>query len=82
MKTVIQELYDKVHSSITDAELIDWLVLNRTELLEKERNHLLDFHIGAMKLGLEIEDGRSWSEDYLKPIVQVAEKHFNKTFTE
>jgi len=42
-KTAMTILYDKVHSSMTDIELIDWIGNNRVELFSKERQDLEDF---------------------------------------
>ena len=50
-----------------------------TELLEIEKQQMIDFHIECMKKGLAV-DGSEWKELYLPKITDVATNYFNQTF--
>jgi hypothetical protein len=50
------------------------------ELLEVEKQQIIDFHIEVMKKGLEYENEKEWSDEYLPLIKKRAEIYYNETF--
>jgi len=48
-------------------------------LLPKEKETMINFHIEVMKLGLINEGERKWTEGYLPKIKSIAEDYFEQT---
>lgn len=51
-----------------------------SQLLEKEKNQCIDFHIETLKAGLINDGEEKWSDEYLPKIKKNAEEHFDKLF--
>jgi hypothetical protein len=81
MKTAMQELKD--NSLFTEGEEYIQIVLKKTEwieLLEKEKEQIIDFHVMLMKKGLEQEGNEiEWNYDELK---KEAEDYYNQTYNQ
>jgi hypothetical protein len=93
-KTAMMQLRDRLqakadeikqHSAISNVvygrynELLEIISIINTELLEIEKQQMIDFHIECMKKGLAV-DGSEWKELYLPKITDVATNYFNQTF--
>ncbi len=70
---------DKRESRIVRGRYVDCLVMAKS-LLPKEKQQLIDFHIGTMKQGLIHEGEKKWQDGYSPKITQVAEQYYNSTF--
>ncbi len=50
------------------------------ELIAKEKQIMIDFHIGVMKDGLIHEGERKWKDAYEPKIREMAEKHYSQNY--
>ena len=56
------------------------LKMKAKELLEAEKEQMINFHIEVMKEGLIEEGDKKWSDGYLPKISKTAEQYYTKTF--
>ena len=79
MKTAMQELIDEL--KLIEAYPMNPLVLRiATDLLEKEKEQIIDFHVMLMKHGLEQEGNvTKWDYNLLK---DEAEEYYNQTYNQ
>ena len=79
MRTAMQELIEYAH----DLDFGGWegvFIQKATELLEKEKEQIKNFHITLMKKGLEQEgNGIEWDYDELR---KEAEQHYDETYNQ
>ena len=47
---------------------------------EMEKEQMIEFHIGAMKIGLEYENEEEWNDGDFPLIKKTAEQYYNETF--
>ena len=85
-QTAMMQLIEKIDAKICKSELpieIGAFIMVKhiitSEMLEIEKQTLIDFYIECMKKGLEV-DGSEWKELYLPKITDVATNYFNQTF--
>ena len=73
---------DKKLSKGVDAILTATTLLKMKvkELLEAEKEQMINFHIEVMKEGLIEEGDKKWSDGYLPKISKTAEQYYTKTF--
>ena len=79
-KTAMQKVYDKVHSSISNEELIDWLVHYRVNLIEKEKEQIIDARNDALKSKYQsvINDLITYGQAAID--VKTSEQYYNETY--
>ena len=53
-------------------------IINQAKEMEKEQ--MINFHIGAMKKGLEYENEEEWNDGDFPLIKKTAEQYYNQTF--
>jgi hypothetical protein len=75
----LQARIDRMESLVDKTMYLQVINLINTELLEIEKQTLIDFHIECMKKGLEV-DGSEWKELYLPKISEVAINYYNQTY--
>jgi len=79
MATVIQQIIEKLEdTSLTMYDIYTWLQMHKNELLEKEREQLINFHIEVMKEGLIHEGDKTWKDAYHPKIKEQAEEQYTK----
>ena len=89
MKTALQALIEELTTIRNEERLpilyrsgIKSAIKISKELLELEKQQIIDFHISTMKIGLIEEGETKWSDGYLPILKEVAEKNFNTTYNE
>jgi hypothetical protein len=79
MKTAMQELIEYANE-FDFGGWEDVFIKKATELLEKEKEQIIDFHVMLMKHGLEQEGNEiEWDYDELK---KEAEQYYNQTYNQ
>ncbi len=56
------------------------LLKRKTELLEEERQNLIEFHVEVMKKGLDNEKERGWSDAVEKNVRDTAETYLTENY--
>jgi hypothetical protein len=79
MKTAVEWLESEMLENYSpfDNKLL-YEAIHKAKEIEKEK--LIDFHIEVMKKGLEYENEKEWSDEYLPLIKERAEQYYNETF--
>ncbi len=82
-KTPLTELQDYINSFTMDFPASNLQIRNKiTELLPKEKENMIDFHIEVMKVGLINEGESKWKESYLPKIKETANNYFDQNYTQ
>ena len=82
MKTAMQELIDwSYENDKSDCPIEAYDIIKKAkELLEKEKEQIIDFHVMLMKHGLEQEGNvTKWDYNLLK---DEAEEYYNQTYNQ
>ena len=79
-KTAMQKVYDKVHSSISNEELIDWLVHYRVSLLELEKEQIIAARNDALKSKYQsvMNDLITYGQAAIE--VKTSEQYYSETY--
>ena len=79
MKTAVEWLESEMLENYSpfDNKLL-YEAIHKAKEIEKEK--LIDFHIEVMKKGLEYENEKEWSDEYLPLIKERAEQYYKETF--
>ena len=81
MKTAMQELIEYIELNIDDNDFIKHEVLEQADnLLEKEKEQIIDFHVMLMKNGLE-QEGNVIEWDY-NELKEEALKFYNQNYNQ
>ena len=79
MKTAMQEMIKYLENTWYVKEIRDWEDI-KINILEKEKEQIIDFHVMLMKHGLEQEGNEiEWDYDELK---KEAEQYYNQTYNQ
>ena len=79
MKTAMQEMIEYLENTWYVKEIRDWEDI-KINILEKEKEQIIDFHVMLMKHGLEQEGNEiEWDYDELK---KEAEQYYNQTYNQ